>query len=154
MPTHSTGKEVRQDPIRLKNLLADARSKLLAAGLSEGDADTTLGPVTALLEDRDFWQHQGSGLALFIDENQTSEYRVPLALEERVVVGRRFHVTPLLPVLAADGHFSVLTITAEKATLFDASRYELAEDRAAGLPDRALVENDYESPAALSSASS
>jgi hypothetical protein len=150
MPTHSTGKEVRQDPIRLKNLLADARSKLLAAGLSEGDADTTLGPVTALLEDRDFWQHQGSGLALFIDENQTSEYRVPLALEERVVVGRRFHVTPLLPVLAADGHFSVLTITAEKATLFDASRYELAEDRAAGLPDRALVENDYESPAQAS----
>lgn len=146
MPTHPKGKEIRQDPVRLKNLLADARSKLMATGLSEADADTILEPATAFLEERDFWQHQGSGLALFIDENQTIEYRVPLALEENVVVGGKFHVRPLLPMLAADGHFSVLTVTAEKATLFDASRYGLAEDRAAGLPGRSSVENDYENP--------
>lgn len=146
MPTHLTGKEVRQDPIRLKNLLTDARSKLTAAGLLEADADAFLEPATALLEDRDFWQYQSTGLALFIDENQTSEYRVPLSLEERVVVGGKFHVRPLLPILAANGHFSVLTVTADKATLFSASRFELVEDRTAGLPERSSVENDYENP--------
>lgn len=146
MPTHLSGKEVRQDPIRLKNLLTDARSKLTAAGLLEADADAVLEPATALLEDRDFWQYQSTGVALFIDENQTSEYRVPLSLEERVVVGGKFHVRPLLPILAADGHFSVLTVTADKATLFSASRFELVEDRTAGLPVRSSVENDYENP--------
>ncbi|WP_026551707.1 hypothetical protein [Arthrobacter sp. H20] len=146
MQTHLKGKEVRQDPIRLKNLLADARSKLAAAGQSEADVDALLEPATALLEDRSFWQHQSTGLALFIDENQTTEYRVPLGLEERVVVGGKFHIRPLLPMLAADGQFSVLTVTADKATLFSASRYELAEDRTVGLPERSSVEDDYENP--------
>ncbi len=146
MPTHPTGKEVRQDPIRLKNLLADARSQLTAAGLSEADADAVLEQATALLDDRDFWQHQSTGLALFIDENQTREYRVPLSFEELVVVGGKFHIRPLLPVLAADGHFSVLTVTADKASLFSASRFELMEETAAGLPVRESVENDYENP--------
>lgn len=146
MQTHPTGKEVRQDPIRLKNLLAEARSKLTSNGMSEADVDSLLEPATAFLEDRDFWQHQSGGLALFIDENQTSEYRVPLTLEESVVVGERFHLRPLLPVLAADGHFSVLTVTADKATLYSASRYELVEDATANLPNRESVENDYENP--------
>ncbi|QNE14583.1 hypothetical protein [Pseudarthrobacter sp. NBSH8] len=146
MPTHPTGKEVRQDPIRLKNLLADAQSRLTMAGLSEADAVTILEPATALSEDRDFWQHQSTGLALFIDENQTREYRVPLNFEELVVVGKKFHIRPLLPILAADGHFSVLTVTGDKATLFSASRYQLVEDRTVALPERTSVENDYENP--------
>lgn len=146
MPTHPTGKEVRQDPIRLKNLLADAQSRLTKAGLSEADAVTILEPATALSEDRDFWQHQSTGLALFIDENQTREYRVPLNFEELVVVGKQFHIRPLLPILAADGHFSVLTVTGDKATLFSASRYQLVEDRTVALPERTSVENDYENP--------
>ncbi|QCO98727.1 hypothetical protein FCN77_14705 [Arthrobacter sp. 24S4-2] len=146
MPTHPTGKDVRQDPIRLKNLLADARSQLTADGLSEADADVILAPANALLEDHDFWQHQSTGLVLFIDENQTREYRVPLSFEDLVVVGRKFHVRPLLPLLAADGHFSVLTVTADRATLFSASRYGLVEEKTAGLPLRESVENDYENP--------
>lgn len=146
MQTHHKGKEVRQDPIRLKNLLADARSRLTAKGLSEADVDSLLEPAAAFLEDRDFWQHQSGGLAIFIDEDQTSEYRVPLSLEESVVVGERFHLRPLLPVLAADGHFSILTVTADKAALFSASRFDLVEDGTAALPDRESVENDYENP--------
>lgn len=150
MPSHPTGKEGRQDPIRLKNLLADAQSGLTKAGLSEADAVAILEPATALSEDRDFWQHQSTGLALFIDENQTREYRVPLDFEELVVVGEKFHIRPLLPILAADGHFSVLTVTSDKATLFSASRYQLVEDRTVTLPARTSVENDYENPAQAS----
>lgn len=146
MQTHPKGKEVRQDPIRLKNLLTEARTKLIAADVSEADADSILEPATALLEDRGFWQHQGTGLALFIDADQTREFRVPLSFDELVVVGEKFHIRPLLPLLAADGRFSVLTVTADEAALFSASRYEIAEDTTAGLPERTSVENDYENP--------
>lgn len=146
MKTHSRGKEVRQDPIRLKNLLADARTKLLAGGIPEADATAILSPATALLENREFWQHQSAGLALFIDEHSMREYVVPLGFEECAVVGQKFHIRPLLPLLAADGHFSVLTVTADKATFFSASRHELAEERDANLPERSSVEDDYENP--------
>ncbi|MBG6192220.1 hypothetical protein IWX64_003190 [Arthrobacter sp. CAN_A212] len=146
MQTHPKGKEIRQDPIRLKNLLADARSKLAAAGLTDTDIDPMLSPATAFLEDREFWQHQSTGLALFIDEGQTHDYRVPLNLDEGVVVGDRFHLRPLLPLLESDGQFSVLTVTAEKATLFNASRFQMTEDATAELPAREPIESDYENP--------
>lgn len=32
LPTHVRGSEVRQDPIRLKNLAAEAHAKLVSAG--------------------------------------------------------------------------------------------------------------------------
>ncbi len=36
---------------------------------------------------------------------------MPITLPEQVIVGHRFHVRPLLPLLAADGQFYVYTIT-------------------------------------------
>lgn len=146
LQTHPTGKEVRQDPIRLRNLLADARSRLVDAGQTEAAADDLLRPATDLLEDREFWQHQSTGLALFLADGQLNEYRVPLTFDDLVVVGSAFHIRPLLPVLAADGHFAVLTLTSEKARFYTGSRHELVEVTAAGLPERDSVENDYENP--------
>jgi hypothetical protein len=146
LQTHATGKEVRQDPIRLRNLIGDARSRLIEAGQTEGDADALLQPATDLLEDRDFWQHRSAGLALFLADGQVNDYRVPVAFDDLVVVGHRFHIRPLLPVLEADGHFAVLTLTSESARMYTGSRHELVEDSTAALPARESVENDYENP--------
>jgi hypothetical protein len=77
LPTHVRGNEIRQDPIRLKNLAAEARDKLLAAGLARASADEMLAPAAALVEDRKFWQHQSRGLALFLDGGGARHYKVP-----------------------------------------------------------------------------
>jgi hypothetical protein len=146
MPTHLTGKDVRQDPIRLKNLLAEARSQLATAGHAETEVDAILEPAARLVNDRDFWQHQSDGLALFLTDEGASEYRVPLVLEDRVVVGHRPYLRPLLPLLSADGHFAILTMTADDVAYYNASRFELARDDSAELPERESVENDYENP--------
>ncbi|MBX0299596.1 hypothetical protein K2F54_06355 [Cryobacterium sp. 1639] len=146
LQTHPTGKEVRQDPIRLKNLLADARTKLTRTSLTEAEADALLQPATDLLEDREFWQHRSTGLALFIGQDQLDDFHVPLDFEDRVVVGHAFDVRPLLPLLTADGQFRVLTVTSESARLYTGSRHDLVLDTTAGLPERASVENDYENP--------
>ena len=45
MPTHVRGSEIRQDPIRLKTLLAEARDALEAAGLDRGAAEALLAPA-------------------------------------------------------------------------------------------------------------
>lgn len=147
LPTHVRGAEIRQDPIRLKNLAAEARNKLESAGVGRAEADELLAPALALVEKYEFWQHQDQGLALFLAGDEAHRYRIPLPLAEQVVVGPGFHVRPLLPVLAADGAFHVLTITADRVRLFDASRFSIAEVDSVDLPenlDQVKGELDYE----------
>ena len=117
------GVETRQDPIRLKNLIAEARQNLASAGLKAAEAFALLDPAVALVEDYDFWQHQDLGLALFLGGGQIHTYRVPLAFKPKIDIGSIFHLTPLLPLLDADGAFHVLTITAQSVRLFEASGF-------------------------------
>lgn len=149
LPTHVRGAEIRQDPIRLKNLVAEARGKLEASGMSRAEADGLLAPAAALVDDYSFWQHQDQGLALFLGDGGMHRFKVPLPLAEQVLVGPGFHTKPLLPVLAADGVFHVLTITADQVRLFDASRFSLAEVASDDLPrnlDEVKGAPDYENP--------
>ncbi len=127
LPTHRAGAETQQDPIRLKNLLRQAESRLAARGTSQESIDRALGPVRALLKNTPFWQHQDYGLAIFADANSFHLYRLPLAVEELAVVGDRIHLTPLLPLLTRDGRFFVLALSQKKARLFEATRNEIRE---------------------------
>ncbi len=150
MPTHLRGAETRQDPIRMKTLLAEARGKLGEAGLSPGEADEMLAPATDLIGDHDFWQHQEQGLALFLGGGAPRHYHLPMAMPERVVVGPGFHIRPLLAALAPDDGFLLLTITADHVRLYEADRHGLRENTEAGLPG-SLAEitgedEDYENP--------
>ncbi len=149
LPTHVTGAETRQDPIRLKNLVARAREELQAAGLDSSDADEFVAPAAELVTDHAFWQHQGEGLALFLDGRRAVVHTLPVPVAEEVVVGAGFRVRPLLPALASDGAFDVLTLTSEECRLYEASRFALVEDDAPGLPghiDTEMGESDYENP--------
>ena len=149
LPTHLVGSEIRQGPIRLKNLAAEARDRLVSLGLGQAEAEAFLAPAAVLVEDHAFWQHQSQGLALFLGGEQPRCYRLPIPLAESVAVGSGFQVKPLLPLLAADGSFLVLTLTASKVGLFEASRFALAADEAAGLPQGIgdlPGEPDYENP--------
>jgi hypothetical protein len=71
-------------------------------GLREPEARTLLAPAADLLHDPLFWEHRSKGLALFLAPGWWHTYRLPLVLPERAVVSSRFHVSPLLPLLAGD----------------------------------------------------
>lgn len=149
MPTQTHGSDVRQGPIRLKNLTTEAAGKLLATGMPSSEVEEVLAPAKRLAEDYDFWQHQSHGLALFLDTTGARHHHVPISLDEQVVVGPGFHVRPLLPVLAADGHFVVVTVTGDEARLYRGSRFGLVEDESAELTRSSADlagERDYENP--------
>lgn len=135
LPTHVSGPETREGPIRLKNLVARARVALVAQGSSPDDADALLQPALDLIEDTQFWQYQDAGLAVFLGGHEPHVYRVPLPLDEHVAVGRRFAVRSMLPLLAVDGHFHVATLTENEARVFQASRYAMTEVTRPNLPD-------------------
>ena len=127
MPAHRAGPETRQDPIRLKNLLGEAEERLGEIGLRGPDAREILDPAQELLEDRDFWEHQGDGLAVFLAADSGRAFRLPLPFEELVVAGDRFHVKPLIPLLTGDGLFLVLALSKNRIRLLQATRQTVAE---------------------------
>lgn len=129
MPTHIAGREIRQDVIRLRNLMAKAQDTLCEKhGLRRPDAESFLKPVADLLEQGEFWRHMDRGLAIFLAKGVTAIHRVPIELPEEICVNSRFTVRPLLPLLAEDGNFMILTVTAGRARLFSATRHGIAEE--------------------------
>ncbi|REJ70062.1 MAG: hypothetical protein DWQ31_02270 [Planctomycetota bacterium] len=128
MPTHRTGREQRQDPLRLKNLLRRAEEKLLTMGLSSRESQVLLKPVRAIRNDEDLWRNMSDGLAIFCTKGLIRLYRLPMRLEEEVVVNRRrFYLKPLLPMLQSNGRYFILALDQEKATLYEATRFSIRE---------------------------
>ena len=127
IPTHRTGVETRQNPIRLKNLLCEAEDYLIENGLSASEARKILKPGHALLNETLFWQYQKDGLAMFFSQAHFSLYSLPLAFEELIVVTGHIHVKPLLPLLTSDGRFFVLALSQNKVRLLQGSRYSISQ---------------------------
>ncbi len=126
-PTHPTGLETRQDPIRLRNLLRDTEAQLLARRLRFPDVKRLLEPAYALLEDSYFWRHQSDGLAMFLDPELLRYYHLPLQFEELVVIAPHFHFRPLLPLVGTDHRFYILALTQNTARLFAGTGHGLDE---------------------------
>ncbi|KKD39910.1 MAG: hypothetical protein WAN66_17410 [Limnoraphis robusta] len=133
MPTHAAGSEIRQDPIRFKNVLSLAEEKLVEAGWRDTDAQRLLEQAHQL-DQGEFWRHQDEGLALFISPNEFRYYRVPLNFDEEVIISNRFHIKPLMPLLMNDGRFYVLALSQNQVRLFQASHYNIDEVSLEGIP--------------------
>lgn len=127
MPAHRAGPGTRQDPIRLKNLLGTAEERLEEMGVRAPDARAVVDPARQLLEDEDFWQHQGEGLAVFLAEDLGRVFRLPLPFEELVMAGDGFHIKPLIPLITENGRFLVLALSQNRIRLLQATRQTLAE---------------------------
>lgn len=126
LPAHRAGAEIRQDPIRFKNLLSEAMAGLNARGWRSSDAEELLKSAQEL--DRpDFWQHQDRGLAVFVAPNFCRYYRLPLNFEELVVVSDRFHLKPLIPIVSNNGRFYILALSQNQVKLFQGSYDQITE---------------------------
>jgi hypothetical protein len=134
MPMIQRGAATQQNSIRCKTLLRQAEGQLLAQGLRLQEVQDLLQPVQQLLTNHAFWQRQSHGLALFLAPHVFHAYRVPLPLDELVVVAHRFHIKPLLPLLSGDGHFFVLALSQKAARLLRGTRYSIDEVELPGMP--------------------
>lgn len=147
MPTHRTGAETQQDPIRLKNLLGEAEKHLSARGVSTCDVQKMLEPVSKFLQDSYFWQHQSDGLAIFLSSDNVRSYRLPLNFEELVVVMDHFHIKPLLPLFTGDGQFYILALSQNEVRLLNGTRYSVSEvdiGQVVGSLDEAIPSDDHQ----------
>lgn len=98
MPNYSKRVQLQQN-LRFRNLLRQAEELLSANGRSSTVALKLLQPASALLYDKAFWQYQDKGLAVFIAKEVFYYYRLPLIVEELVVMADHFYLDPLLKLI-------------------------------------------------------
>ncbi len=122
MPAHRAGSEVRQDPIRLKNLLTEASEQLEAVGLKQAEARDRLEPLSRLLQDREVAQQPCEGLGLFVGDGTPHVVRLPAEVPELVVVAPHFHLKPLFAAPARDRRFYLLELSQNAVNLLRADR--------------------------------
>ncbi|MGB3615630.1 MAG: hypothetical protein WBA10_17680 [Elainellaceae cyanobacterium] len=148
MPTHVAGQQTRQGPIRLKNRLDAGRQQLLSLGHDADWIDNILSPASHLLDDAqyEFWEHQDQGLVLFIGESFFQTHQVGYELPELSVVGDRFHITPLLPVLHQVNRILLLSLSQNEAQLYDVSPDSIEPLSINGLPSSLEEALKYDDP--------
>ena len=132
LPTHRAGPRSQQDPIRLANLIRAAERDLANAGTGARETGELLAHAHVLAADTEFWRRAADGVAAFFRAGWSRVYRLPLAFDELAVVSDRFHVLPLLPLLAGDGRYFLLAVSEHEARLMAGTRRGL---RAVAVPD-------------------
>jgi hypothetical protein len=125
MPVSRIGDQ--QDSLRYKNFVTEVEARLINEGMRAPEARSLLEPEYNLVKDIEYWRNLGAeGLAVFISRQSVVRYPLPISLKELVMVGRRFHVRPLLPLLFG-GQFLVLALSRKKMQLFRGDRHQLEE---------------------------
>lgn len=156
MPTHAAGPDGQQDALRLKNLLTQAERGLVDQGVRGPDAKQLLEPIRGLPAEHAFWEKRSLGLAVFVNDGLWDRFRVPLPLEEAVVVNQRFQVKPLLPLVGVHDQYFVLALSQNRVRFLAGRQFGLHEVKVEGLPKdlaRALNYDSSERPSLAHTAS-
>jgi Bacterial archaeo-eukaryotic release factor family 3 len=133
LPTHAAGREVRQDAIRLRNLLSTA-AKRLGAEYRPPEIAELLDPARRLVDDEEFWRYQNRGLGVFLAPGFHRVHKLAIEVAEELFVGGHFSIRPLLPLIDSTGRFWVLTVSASRTRLYQGSRWSFDEVTGVELP--------------------
>jgi hypothetical protein len=134
MPTVRTGREMDQNRIRLENLVGVAQRRLSEIGRSPGEIEQTLGGLRDRVMSHAAWNHPQEGLAIFVADDAFDVFNAPRPFQERVVVGKRFHLRPMLQSTEREGRFYILAVSMNSVRLFEADEAEARELHPEGLP--------------------
>lgn len=135
MPTHRDWEGERQDPIRYKNLLEKAETQLQEAGLDRAEIGKRLKPLREKLEEQRFWQYLSDGLAIYVSSDGIELYRLPLELDEVVMVSDRFYLKPILPLFTENGQFYILALSKNETRLLQATRTTVDQVELPNIPE-------------------
>jgi hypothetical protein len=134
LPTHRTRPDNRQDPIRVKNLVAEGTNRLLGE-FSKREVAPLLDRLNALVDRLDY-EYTLDGLVLAVNHDMAREYVLPFTLNERVVVDNTFFTRDLVHALNRARRYWVLSLSEQATRLYAATRDDLEEISTGGFPMR------------------
>lgn len=115
LPTHRNSLEIDQDRTRFKNLLTEAKKELESKGINAGEF---LKDAEALHGDYSFWDYRSDGLAILVDDENTFVINLNGETPEKVTVGNRYHLIPLLNFYEILNDVYLLDISKDRFDLY------------------------------------
>jgi hypothetical protein len=116
--THRTSPDNKKDPITLKNLIKEAEVRLFADE-SKRDAQKLVQRLLDL-ESKIDHNHNLESLVLFVNENVAEYTRLPISVEDRVVIDHTFATRDLVRAMHAEANYYVLVLSQQKVRLIEA----------------------------------
>ncbi|MFF9088440.1 chemotaxis protein [Streptomyces sp. NPDC014991] len=133
-PTHRRERGSGQDPVRLRNVVTEARRRLESdpAVTRERRADVVAQLDRALAEVD--LTHAEDGLVIFAAPGEHQVWSLARPVPERVVLSDTFLTRNLVAAQTAERPFWVLSVSADRATLWSGGADRVVEDRSGGFP--------------------
>lgn len=130
--THRTSPDNKKDPITLKNLIKEAEERLFADE-NKRDAKQLVESLKDL-ESKIDHSHNLESLILFVNEDIAEYTRLPIAVEERVVIDHTFATRDLVRALHFESNYYVLVLSREKVRLIEAFNDKVVEEIGSPFP--------------------
>ena len=118
LPTHRNVPDNTVDLPTFRRLVDDLDAALEAAH-PRHEIERLLAPFRRLAGDADFWRHTRDGLAVLGSGGSARVFLLQRPVAPLAVVGRRYHLLPLVQLAAASGRCHVLAVTSREARLFE-----------------------------------
>ncbi|MAS96659.1 MAG: hypothetical protein CMO55_26005 [Verrucomicrobiales bacterium] len=148
LPMEKAGVETRQNPIRFKNAIREAKEMLGANDESAGDLNRQLTKLESLCEDEslEFWQCQDSGLVVYLGEaSEPVCLGLPFSPKGNVSVGSTPMLSPLWRLQNPSRYF-VLALDLSDLKLYEASRWWVRELMLSQIPTSVDEAMKYDDP--------
>ncbi|MFJ9693361.1 chemotaxis protein [Kitasatospora sp. NPDC101183] len=142
MPTHRREPDNAQDPIRLRNLVAEAKERVQAdPAVSRADRIDVLEQLDRAVAEVDL-VHCEDGLAVFAAPGEHQVWIFDRTAPARVVLSDTFLTRNLVSAQAAQPPSWVLAVAADRVVLWSADRERAVEEHGHGFP----LERVYDEP--------
>ncbi len=116
--THRTSPDNKKDPLTLKNLIKDAETRLFADETKK-DAQHIVQRLLDVESQIDH-SHNLESLILFVNEDIAEYMRLPISVEDRVIIDNSFATRDLMRSLHYNTNYYVLVLSKQKTRLIEA----------------------------------
>jgi hypothetical protein len=123
MPTHPLPPQREGDPIQFKQLLNQLKNELKT--LSMGDHLDLIAPLEGYIQNRDFWNQQKSGLAIWISKDHFEMHHTPFPLPLLTIVSDSFHIKPIYRYFQENERMHILALNLDGVKLYEGNHFEL-----------------------------
>lgn len=134
LPTHTVSRETDQDKILFKNLMKEAVAQLSAAGADKRRVWLIEERLQGLADNMQFWNHVAESLAVFVTPDSIETFRLPRTVSAEVEVSDRFHIKPLIPLLAFPHTAYLLDIAQNQVRFWEVTEGDMHEVEVPDMP--------------------
>ncbi|MEO8962306.1 MAG: hypothetical protein ABI325_10510 [Ginsengibacter sp.] len=147
LQTHRTLPDNEKDPILLKNLIKEAHARLQES-CGKSLVKVVMDKLNTLAENIDH-RHNLESLILFANEDIADYTRLPIVVENRVVIDKTFATRDLIRALHQESSYYILVLSRDRARLIEALNDKVTKEIEKGFPVNSDLNPAQRSEAAI-----